>query len=143
MRRTLSSWCSNGRPTCRHRIVIRMRPAPIPQAHSCDCFSPPGKVYRRVAFVALGEGRELIGPILETALVHRRRYRAGGMGHTERRAAAMPPGVTLPSALTEKGDPHLGSRATRRSFLDSYHLLFHGPRCWANCTSGLPTRGPR
>ena len=36
--------------------------------------------------------------------------------------------MTLPSVLTEKGDPHLGPEPIDAVFfLDSYHLLFHGP----------------
>ena len=39
----------------------------------------------------------------------------------------LPPGVSLPSTLTDKGDPRLGPDSIDVVFfLDSYHLLFHG-----------------
>ena len=40
----------------------------------------------------------------------------------------LPAKVSLPSVLTDKGDPRLGPEPIDVVFfLDSYHLLFHGP----------------
>jgi len=82
--------------------------------------------YQRPVFIALGEARQLIGPILE-------RSEQEGLDivleEWATRRDERPPltaGVELPSVLTEQGDPDLDDKPVDVVFfLDTYHLLFH------------------
>ena len=48
----------------------------------------------------------------------------------------------MPSVLTEKGDPHLGPEPMDAVyFLDTYHLLFHGPALFAQLRERLAASG--
>ena len=89
---------------------------------------PAGKTYKRVAFVALGEGRKLIGPILKASPCAAVDIVLEEWATRKDERPALPENVTLPSVLTEKGDPKLDSEPIDAVyFLDTYHLLFHGP----------------
>ncbi len=56
--------------------------------------------------------------------------------------APLQPGVSLPSTLTEKGDPHLGPEPVDVVFfLDTYHLLFHGETLLAKLKERLTEDG--
>jgi hypothetical protein len=88
---------------------------------------PLGDRYRHPVFVALGEARQLMRPILQ---------RSSGKGvdivleewaTQKEERPPLPPGVSLPSVLTDQGDPRLGPEPISVVFfLDTYHLLFHG-----------------
>jgi len=97
-------------------------------AKDCSClFLPLARPYQQPVFVALGEGRKLMAPILENS---------SGKGldivleEWATQKDERPPllsDVSLPSVLTDNGDPHLGDGPVDVVFfLDSYHLLFHG-----------------
>ncbi len=98
--------------------------------------------YGHVAFIALGEGRNLIQPILKTT---------GAEGvdivleEWATRKDERPPlatGLNLPSKLTDQGDPGLADDSIDAVyFLDSYHLLFHGPVLLEKLNKRLATNG--
>ncbi len=89
-------------------------------------FLPSTGSYQNPVFVALGEARKLMVPILE---------RSNGEGldivleewaTQKEERPPLPPGVLLPSVLTDNGDPNLPDKPIDAVFLlDSYHLLFH------------------
>jgi SAM-dependent methyltransferase len=83
--------------------------------------------YRHPVFIALGEGRKLIPPIL--------RHCAGSgvdvileeWATQKDERPPLPLSFSLSSTLTQSGDPNLGPEPIDVVFfLDSYHLLFHG-----------------
>lgn len=87
---------------------------------------PAGGKYERVAFVALGEGRKLIGPILEHAAQGGVEIVLEEWATRRDERPPLPAGVELPSVLTDQGDPGLdGKPIDAVFFLDTYHLLFH------------------
>lgn len=100
---------------------------PLSAEKASRAFLPLGRPYQRPVFVALGEARKLIGPILE---------RSSGQGleivleewATQRdERPPLPAHVSFPSVLTDNGDPHFDAEPVDVVFfLDSYHLLFHG-----------------
>ena len=106
-------------------------PDPFPEleAVAAAALLSPRDGPQNPVFIALGEGRKLIAPILQ---------RSSGAGleivleewATQKdERPPLPTGVSLPSVLTQNGDPHLPDRPIDAVyFLDSYHLLFHGPR---------------
>jgi hypothetical protein len=54
----------------------------------------------------------------------------------------LPAGVSLPSVLTDLGDPHLGPEPIDAVFfLDTYHLLFHGKTLLAKLHQQLTPDG--
>jgi hypothetical protein len=54
----------------------------------------------------------------------------------------LPENVTMPSVLTEKGDPGLGPEPLDAVFfLDTYHLLFHGSTLLAKLRERLTDSG--
>ena len=75
----------------------------------------------------IGEGRKLIKPILDTTSAAGVEIVLEEWATQKDERPASPPGVDLPSVLTEKGDPHLDSAIDAVFFLDTYHLLFHAP----------------
>jgi predicted methyltransferase len=95
-----------------------------------------------IAFIAVGSARKLIAPILKTAS-------CGGVdivleewatAKDERPKPVVD--VSLPSLLTEEGVPQLGPEPLAAVyFLDSYHLLFHGPALLAELRERLASDG--
>lgn len=103
-------------------------PSPIPAKTVEHLVPPSGETYGRVAFVALGEGRKLMGPILESMPCAAVDVVLEEWATQKDERPPLPPGVKIPSVLTEEGDPKLGpERLDAVYFLDTYHLLFHGP----------------
>ena len=92
--------------------------------------------------IALGQARELIPPILQ---------RSSGAGleivleewATQKdERPPLPAGVSLPSVLTDLGDPHLGPEPIDAVFfLDTYHLLFHSKTLLAKLHERLTPDG--
>jgi predicted methyltransferase len=100
---------------------------PLPDTVDLARVFPDMPSYRQPAIIALGEARGLIRPIVE---------RSNGRGieivleewATQRdEQAPLPEGVSLPATLTDQGDPQLSEPIDAVFFLDTYHLLFHGP----------------
>ncbi len=101
-----------------------------------------GQTYRRVAFVALGPGRELIGPYLAANPCQAIDIVLEEWATQRDERPALPPGVELPSVLTDRGDPQLGSEPLDAVyFLDTYHLLFHGPTLLSRLRQRLTDTG--
>ncbi len=116
---------------------------PLPLAENAkDLLLPAAQPYQRPVFIALGEARNLIGPILA---------RSSGPGldivleewaTQQEERPPLPAGVELPSVLTEQGDPGLGSEPIDVVFfLDTYHLLFHGETLLAKLHERLAPGG--
>ena len=100
------------------------------------------KDYKRVAFVALGEGRKLISPFLDAAACDAVDIVLEEWATQRDERPPLPENVTMPSVLTEKGDPGLGSEPLDAVFfLDTYHLLFHGPTLLAKLRERLTESG--
>jgi len=103
---------------------------------------PPGQRLQRPVLIALGQARELIPPVLQ---------RSSGAGleivleewATQKdERPPLPAGVSLPSVLTDLGDPRLGPEPIDAVFfLDTYHLLFHGKTLLAKLHQRLTPDG--
>jgi len=114
----------------------------IPASAAKELLPPPGTAYRCVAFVALGEGRKLIGPILDATSCDAVDIVLEEWATRKDERPPLPPGVNLPSVLTDGGDPHLGTDPIDAVyFLDTYHLLFHGPTLLAQLKERLTDSG--
>jgi SAM-dependent methyltransferase len=100
---------------------------PLPVRRCSQNLLPVRGMYQRPVFIALGEGRKLIAPVL-------RHSRGQGVAIILEEWATQkderppfPPTPQLSSTFTQSGDPNLGPEAIDVVFfLDSYHLLFHG-----------------
>ncbi len=103
-------------------------PSAIPADTVKQLLPPAGKSYQRIALVALGEGRELIGPLLKANPCQAIDIVLEEWATQKDERPPLPDGVEMPSVLTEKGDPKLPEQPIDAVyFLDTYHLLFHGP----------------
>ena len=101
-----------------------------------------GKSYKRVAFVALGEGRKLIVPFLEASPCDAVDIVLEEWATQKDERPPLPENVAMPSVLTEKGNPGLGPELLDAVFfLDTYHLLFHGPTLLAKLRERLTDSG--
>jgi predicted methyltransferase len=90
-------------------------------------FLTDGIQYANPVFVAIGEARDLIKPILQKSTGEGMEIVLEEWATTKDERQPLPNGISMPSVLTEKGDPKLGSKPIDAVFfLDSYHLLFHG-----------------
>lgn len=99
---------------------------PLPLERVQRILLPPGRTYERPVFIALGQARKLIGPILQHSSGPGLDVVLEEWATQKDERPALPPGVSLPSVLTENGDPHLGDKPVDAVFfLDSYDLLFH------------------
>ena len=115
---------------------------PISVEDCCYLFFPSAGRYQNPVFVALGEARKLMAPILE---------KSSGKGldivleEWATQKEERPPlsvSVSLPSVLTEKGDPNLGVEPIDVVFfLDTYHLLFHSKTLLAKIHKKLTPTG--
>jgi predicted methyltransferase len=117
-------------------------PSPIPADVAKHLLPASGQTYGRVAFVALGEGRKLMGPILEASPSAAVDIVLEEWATQKDERPTVPAGAELPSVLTEKGDPKLGPEPLDAVFfLDTYHLLFHGPALLAQLHQRLTDSG--
>ena len=100
---------------------------PLPLERASRLLLPLRRKYERPVFVALGEARQLMGPILRNASGQGLEIVLEEWATQKDERPPLPGDVSLPSVLTEKGDPRLGPEPMDVVFfLDSYHLLFHG-----------------
>jgi predicted methyltransferase len=105
-------------------------PDPLPPiaANVVEHLLPARTAHERIAFVALGEGRKLIAPVLKSTGAQAVDIVLEEWATRKDERPTLPPGVMLTSVLTEEGDPKLGPESLDAVyFLDTYHLLFHGP----------------
>jgi SAM-dependent methyltransferase len=87
---------------------------------------PTGR-YENPVFIALGQARRLMVPILECSNGEGLDIVSEEWATQKDERPPLPPGVLLPSALTHNGDPNLTDKPIDVVFfLDSYNLLFHG-----------------
>ena len=115
---------------------------PLAVSEVSEMLLPPGKSFQRPVLIALGQARELIPPTLQ---------RSSGAGleivleewATQKdERPPLPAGVSLPSVLTDLGDPHLGPEPIDAVFfLDTYHLLFHSKTLLAKLHERLTPDG--
>jgi len=107
------------------RVPDPFRPISINKcAHQ---FLPLSRPYQHPVFVALGQARELIAPILKSSSDKGLEIVLEEWATQKEERPPLPSDFSLPSVLPEKGDPNLGAEPIDVVFfLDSYHLLFHG-----------------
>jgi len=92
----------------------------------CHLFLPSTGRYENPVFIALGEARKLMVPILEHSNGEGLDIVLEEWATQKDERPPLPPGVLLPSLLTNNGDPNLPDEPIDVVFfLDSYHLLFH------------------
>ncbi len=116
--------------------------APLPLAANAADVLLGERRFRRPAIVALGEARKLIGPILERSAEPGLEIVLHEWATQKDERPPLPAGVELPAMLAEKGEPELGPEPIDAVFfLDSYHLLFHGPALLAKLHERLTPDG--
>ena len=116
--------------------------SPLPAATVQELLPPPGKRYGRAAFVALGPGRTMIGPLLDAMHCDAVDIVLEEWATQKEERPSLPAGITLPSRLTENGNPNLDDRPLDAVyFLDTYHLLFHGPALLSQLHARLASSG--
>ncbi len=117
-------------------------PLPLDLPEITAHFLPQNEDYRRPVFIALGEARGLIAPILERSSGPGLEIVLEEWATQKDERPPLPPGISLPSVLSEQGDPHLGPEPVDAVFfLDSYHLLFHGKTLLASLHERLTPSG--
>ncbi len=115
---------------------------PLPVEEASRLFLPLRQGYERPVFVALGEARQLMAPILGSASGRGLEIVLEEWATQKDERPPLPAKVSLPSVLTEKGDPHLGPEPIDVVFfLDSYHLLFHSKTLLARIYERLAPAG--
>ena len=117
-------------------------PEPLPTEQAARLVLPLRGEYQRPVFVALGDARQLMGPILRHASGKGLEIVLEDWATRKDERGPLPENVTLPSTFTEKGDPHLPPEPIDAVFfLDSYHLLFHGKALLARIHERLAPGG--
>jgi predicted methyltransferase len=115
---------------------------PVPIDEYTHLLLPIAQEYRNPVFIALGEARELIGPIMENSSGKGLEIVLEEWATRKDERPPLPPGVSIPSVLTQRGDPNLPDEPIDAVFLlDSYHLLFHGPTLLARLHEKLSPTG--
>ncbi|MBN2139054.1 MAG: methyltransferase domain-containing protein [Sedimentisphaerales bacterium] len=100
---------------------------PVSVEDCCHLFLPVAGQYQNPVFIALGQARELMAPILEYSSGEGLDIILEEWATQKEERPPLPAGVSLPCVLTDNGDPHLKDEPIDVVFfLDSYHLLFHG-----------------
>jgi len=108
----------------------------------CHLFLPATGCYQKPVFVALGEARQLMVPILEHSSSEGLDIVLEEWATQKEERPSLPPGILLPSVLTHNGDPNLGDESIDVVFfLDSYHLLFHSRSLLAKIHKNLVPTG--
>jgi len=99
----------------------------IPVEKCFHLFMPIARPYQGPVLVALGQARELMIPILKSSSGKGLEIVLEEWATQKEERPPLPSGVSLPSVITENGDPNLPVESIDAVFfLDSYHLLFHG-----------------
>lgn len=114
----------------------------IPVKECAQQFLPIARPYQYPVFVALGEARKLMGPILKNSSGKALEIVLEEWATQKEERPPFPPDVSMSSVLTENGDPNLGYRPIDVVFfLDSYHLLFHAKTLLAKIHEKLMPEG--
>ncbi len=115
---------------------------PLPVRKCAQNLVPLRDPYQHPVFIALGEGRELIAPILRHCDGHGTDVILEEWATQKDERPPLAPGLSLPSTLTQNGDPGLGPEPVDVVFsLDSYHLLFLGQTLLARLHDRLAPAG--
>ena len=116
--------------------------APINVEECSRLFLPVSRQYQRPVFIAIGQARDLIAPILEYSAGEGLEVVLEEWATQKDEREPFPPGVSMPSVLTQQGDPNLpGGPIDAVFFLDSYHLLFHSETLLAKLYEKLSPTG--
>ena len=116
--------------------------APINVEECSRLLRPSSGKYQRPVFIALGQARDLIAPILENSAGQGLEIVLEEWATQKDERQPLPPGVSMPSVLTQQGDPNLPEGPIDVVFfLDSYHLLFHGKTLLAKLHEKLTPTG--
>jgi len=114
----------------------------IPVEKCSHLFLPLACPYKHPVFVVLGQARELMIPILKNSSSEGLEIVLEEWATQKEERPPLPSGVSLPSVLTESGNPNLTAELTDVVFfLDSYHLLFHGKNLLTKIYEKLSTVG--
>jgi hypothetical protein len=108
----------------------------------CHLFLPSAGRYQNPVFIALGEARQLMVPILEHSKGEGIDIVLEEWATQKEERPPLPPGILLPSILTHNGDPNLPNEPIDAIFfIDSYHLLFHSENLLAKIHQNLTPTG--
>ena len=120
-------------------------PDAFPPINVKECsrlFRPGTYRFQRPVFIALGQARDLIAPILEHSTGQGLEIVLEEWATQKDEREPLPPGVSMPFVLTQQGDPNLTDGPIDAVFfLDSYHLLFHGKTLLAKLHEKLSPTG--
>lgn len=116
---------------------------PLPLAGNAkDVLLSGAQPHERPVFIALGEARGLIAPILARSSGSGLEIVLEEWATLKDERPPLPKNVELPSVLTQQGDPGLGPEPIGAVFfLDTYHLLFHGETLLAKIHERLAPGG--
>lgn len=115
---------------------------PLRAHESPAALLPVGRPYQHPAFIALGQSREWIAPVLKSSSGKGIEIVLEEWATQKDERQPLPENVTLPAVFTNNGDPQLGPEPIDVVFfLDSYHLLFHGKTLLAKLHERLPPHG--
>ena len=90
----------------------------------------------------MGQARDLIAPILEYSTGEGLEIVLEEWATQKDERQPLPPGISMPSVLTQQGDPNLPNGLIDAVFfLDSYHLLFHSETLLAKLYEKLSPTG--
>ncbi|MCP4610848.1 MAG: methyltransferase domain-containing protein [Planctomycetes bacterium] len=108
----------------------------------CHLFLPTTGRYQNPVFIALGEARQLMVPILEHSKGKGIDIVLEEWATQKEERPPLSPGILLPSILTHNGDPNLPDEPIDAVFfIDSYHLLFHSKNLLAKIHQKLAPNG--
>jgi len=118
------------------------RPRPLTEKNVAALLEFFPSEHQRPLFIALGEGRKLIGPLVERASGEPLEIVLEEWATQKDERPPLPPNVSFPSFFTDNGDPHLPPEPIDAVFfLDTYHLLFHGETLLAKIHERLSPSG--
>jgi predicted methyltransferase len=116
--------------------------APINVEECSRLLRPSSGQHQRPVFIALGQARDLIAPILENSAGQGLEIVPEEWATQKDERQPLPPGIFMPSVLTQQGDPNLPNEPIDAVFfLDTYHLLFHGETLLAKLHEKLSSTG--
>ena len=114
----------------------------IPEEKYSHLFLPLACNYKNPVFIALGQARKLMVPILKNSSGEGLEIILEEWATQKEERPLLPSDVSLHSVLTENGDPNLPTESIDAVFfIDSYHLLFHGKTLLAKIYEKLSPTG--
>ncbi len=115
---------------------------PLDPASTTAFLLPLDRPYAKPLFIALGEGRKLIAPLVKATAGTAHEIVLEEWATQKDERPPLPEGITVPSTLTDLGDPQLGPEPVDAVFfLDTFHLLFHGKTLLAKLKEALGAPG--